>query len=126
MNKRMKHNSWVLAAIAAGFGAAVLAHGAEPTAEPKKVDSALQKAQKQEATTRKEESSREMARSATREIARSERNRAKDALRKWRARGGGAEAIHLPKHQPEPRGGRIAHGSAQKRAGHEVGMRRSA
>ena len=85
MNKRIKCNAWMLVVIAAGFGAAVQAQEAEPPAKPKEVESALQKAQKQEAATRIEERSREMARSATREIARSERRRADDALKNWRA-----------------------------------------
>ena len=85
MNKRIRYNAWVLIVIAAGFGATVLAQEAEPPAKPKEVESALQKAQKQEAATRIEERSREMARSATREIARSERRRAEDALKNWRA-----------------------------------------
>lgn len=76
---------WVLAVVAAGFVAAGLALAAEPAAKPGPVDPAIEEARKQEKAASTEENSREMARSATREIARSERARAEDALKNWRA-----------------------------------------
>lgn len=85
MRKRTKHSSWALVVIVVVFGVAGLARADEPAKAPQKVDPALEEARKQEAVTREEESSREMARSATREIARSERSRSEDALKKWRA-----------------------------------------
>ncbi|HJN08551.1 MAG TPA: DUF1800 family protein [Pirellulaceae bacterium] len=85
MKKWTKHSSWVLAVMAAGFGAAGLTYGAEKPPKPAKVDPALAAARKQESVARTEVSSRGMARSATREIARSERRRAEGALENWRA-----------------------------------------
>lgn len=83
---------WLAAALAVGAAATMGAQGAgkakgkaaakTPAAA---VDPAVQAAQAQEKTVNTEWNSREMARSATREIARSERNRAEDAIRNWRA-----------------------------------------
>jgi uncharacterized protein (DUF1800 family) len=84
MTKLTKYNSCVLAVIVAGFGVASFALAAEPAKTPEQVDPALEEARKQEATVKEEENSREMARSATREIARSERSRSEDVLKKWR------------------------------------------
>ena len=70
MNTQMHYRSWLLAVIVAGFGATCAAIGDEP-AKAVKVDPELEAARKHEATIRGEENSREMARSATREIARS-------------------------------------------------------
>jgi hypothetical protein len=66
---------------------AVLVQGAEPKkkkAKAKEEDPALVQARQEEATSRAEENSREMARSATREIARAERNRAEETLKNWK------------------------------------------
>ncbi|MEW6301931.1 MAG: DUF1800 family protein [Verrucomicrobiota bacterium] len=70
---------FVLAAATAAVSSPRAAHAADA------VDPAVAEARKQEAAAKTEENSREMARSATREIARSERTRAEDALRNWRA-----------------------------------------
>jgi len=75
--------SLTLTLIAVGVAAISLVQAAEPKKEEKKIDPVLEKAQNEEKATRALESSREMARSATREIARSERNRAADGLKKW-------------------------------------------
>ncbi len=84
MNTQMHYRSWLLAVIVAGFGATCAAIGDEP-AKAVKVDPELEAARKHEATIRGEENSREMARSATREIARSERRRSEEALKRWQA-----------------------------------------
>ncbi len=84
MKKRTKHYSWILAMISLGLFTASLAQGAAAKKKAeKKIDPILEKAQKVEKSTKEVERSREMARSATREIARSERNRAEDDLQKW-------------------------------------------
>lgn len=102
MKKPPLQKLYVLALIAVGFATATLTQGAEPEKKAKeKIDPALEKAQAEEKATRELESSREMARSATREIARSERSRAEDSLRKWQA----AEAMlnrAIAEKQPEP------------------------
>ncbi|MBM3999991.1 MAG: DUF1800 domain-containing protein [Planctomycetes bacterium] len=75
---------WAVAVLLAA-GTAVMGGGRIARAdEPPKVDPELDAARKHEATTRGEESSREMARSATREIARSERRRSEESLARWR------------------------------------------
>ena len=78
------HCARALAVIVVGLSVVCLAVAAEPAKTPEQTDPAREEARKQEATAREDENSREMARSATREIARSERNRSEDALRKWR------------------------------------------
>ena len=67
--------------------------------KPAPVDPALVEARKQEAATRVEERSREMARSATREIARSERRRSEEALKNWR---GAVSALKQANVQSKP------------------------
>ncbi len=86
MKKPPPYKSRVLSLgiVALGFATTCLLQGAEPKKKvEKKIDPVLEKVQKQEKATRELERSREMARSATREIARSERNRAEEGLRKW-------------------------------------------
>lgn len=84
MNRQMNYRLWLFAVMVAGLGAASWAIADEPAKAPP-VDPALEAARKHEAAARAEENSREMARSATREIARSERRRSEEALRRWRA-----------------------------------------
>lgn len=89
MNKRYPFRASLCALALAGLTAAI-ARSAEPpppapNAAQQAADAALAAARQQEETTTTEENSREMARSATREIARSERSRAADALKSWHA-----------------------------------------
>ena len=65
--------------------AASLTSAAEAPKPAEPVDPAIAAARQEEQAAKTEENSREMARSATREIARSERARAEDALASWRA-----------------------------------------
>ncbi|MCI0541645.1 MAG: DUF1800 family protein [Verrucomicrobiales bacterium] len=77
MKERMS-KAWWLMVIAAGVMAAGPARGAEPQT---KAETGVEQAKKEEKAAYDEYYSREMARSATREIARSERKRAEDAVK---------------------------------------------
>ncbi len=91
MNRQLNYCSWLLVVVLASFSSACWAFGDEP-AKVQEADPALEAARKHEATIRNEENSREMARSATREIARSERRRSEEALKRWRAADAGLQA----------------------------------
>jgi hypothetical protein len=82
MKKQIVISSWWLAAIAAGWVATGLA---QETDALKKAEAAVEAAKKAEKVAYDEYYSREMARSATCEIARAERKRAEDALKNLRA-----------------------------------------
>ena len=74
-----------LAALMLGCASSLISQGAEPATDPvKKLEAACAEARKKEKVAYDEYYSREMARSATREIARSERKRAEDALKNLR------------------------------------------
>jgi hypothetical protein len=82
MKERMMSKSWWLVVIAAGLTAAGAGRCADSLA---KAEAEVEQTKKQEKVAYDEYHSREMARSATREIARSERKRADNALKNLRA-----------------------------------------
>lgn len=93
--QRVALSYWGLAAMTASLGIANLSQGAND--ELATAETAVQKADQTETKSYEKWDSHEMARSATREIARSERKRAEQALASFRAaqeaaKGGGAEA----------------------------------
>lgn len=83
MKQRTSASYWKVALVAVGLAAASLSQGAND--DPAKIDAAFEKSKRDVAASYEAWDSHEMARSATREIARSERKRAEATLISFRA-----------------------------------------